>query len=211
MHTQWPVLSVTCAPHSLFHSAILNFRSLRFLLIPFISQPILHILSHPFLFPLYSLPFCFYSLLFIIVSQFWLLPNFGFSLLAPSFFSLLIVCFCRYFHSCPLFFYHNHLILSLATWLLTSFYLLFFVRLSSVTFYLVYLSILITFLLLFHLLFNFSHTCPSCFCRSLLLCVLSTFPVSTFSAFLPYSSPYHLSTSLPRFKKLCSQCVVPPP
>jgi hypothetical protein len=47
------------------------------------------------------------------------------------------------------------LISSLATWLLTSFYLPFFVRLSSVTFFLVYLSILITFLFLFYSLFHF--------------------------------------------------------
>ena len=56
-------ISLACPPHSLFHAAILNFRSLRFLLlIPFISQHI-HILSHPF-----PLLFLFYVLFVFIQS-----------------------------------------------------------------------------------------------------------------------------------------------
>lgn len=155
--------------------------------------------------------FCFHSLLFIFFFQFRLLPNLCLSFPTSLFFSLAIVslslslCSCRCLHSCPLFFYHNHLISSPATCLLTSLYLLFLLSdFSSVPFFLVYLSVLITFLSLFHSLFHFSHTFLFSFCRS--LCMLSTFPVSTFFAFLPYSSPYHLSTSLPWFNKLCSQC-----
>lgn len=133
-------ISFAWPPHSLFHSAALNFRSLRFpLLIPFISQPVLHILSHPFPLPFYSTSFCFRSLLFIFFFQFRLAPTFCFSFPTSIFFSSpssVSFSSCRNSHSCPLFFYHNHLTSSPATWLLTSFPLLFlYVRFSPFPFF----------------------------------------------------------------------------
>lgn len=262
--------------HSLSHSAILNFKSLRFLLlIPLISQPILHILFHPFLLIFYSIFFYFHSYLYFCTFSPYSahFSAYSFSSLSFAFlfyvllFSLtfiyIFVCFLLtplisqpilhiLFHPFPLpfssmsfsftpiyiflsdliniclsfptslFFLSRHrlslsvpVVISIPVlyyftttiWyhlLLPAFWLHFIYFFFLSDFLLVYLSILITFLSLFHSLFHFSHTFSFSFCRS--LCMLSTFPVSTFFAFLPYSSPYHLSTSLPWFKKLCSQC-----
>jgi len=197
--TQWPDFSRTAS------TFFIPFCHTKFQIPAFSSSHSVHFSaysSHSF--SSLSFPFLFYVLLFSFTLIYIFLPVFISPYLLFVFSNIhffsspssLSFCSCRYFHSCLLFFYHSHLISSAATWLLTSFYLLFlFVRYSSVPFFPVYLSILVIFLSLFHSLFHFSHTFSFPFCRS--LCMLSTFPVSTFFAFLPYFSPYHLSTSLP--------------
>lgn len=87
--------------------------------------------------------------------------------------------------------------------------LLFFLFIS-VPFLLVYLPVFIDFLLLFPSFLYFSHSFLSfrrflfhaCYPQFLFLHSLHSFPLSF---------PYHLSTSLLWFKKLCSQCAGPPP
>ena len=83
--------------YALLFSFTLIYIFVSFLLLfPLISQPILHILSHPFSLLFYSMSFCFHSLLFMFFFQFWLLPNLCLSFPTSFFFSLSLAIVCLF-------------------------------------------------------------------------------------------------------------------
>ena len=93
----------------LLFSFALIYIFVRFLLfIPLISQPILHILSHPFALTFYSVSFCFHSPLFIFLYVF----SFSFRSFLNLFFIFFLILLLCHFILCPFVFIHSYLYFS---------------------------------------------------------------------------------------------------